>query len=56
MFVVEVSEVGKTEGPRFSPRPCRGMSFGGPSFATPSVDRDVKSLVQSLGILLGELK
>ena len=30
------------EGSRFNPRPGRGLNFGWPSFATPSVDRDVK--------------
>ena len=48
--VCEVGTVGKisdcqTEGPRFNPRPGRGSNFGRPSFATPSVDRDVKPLV-----------
>ena len=48
--VVEVSTVGKIsycqpEGPGFNPRPGRGLNFGRPSFATPSVDRDVMSLV-----------
>ena len=33
------------EGPGFNPQPGRGLNFGRPSFATPSVDRDVKSLV-----------
>ena len=33
------------EGPGFNPRPGRGLNFGRPSFATPSVDRDVKPLV-----------
>ena len=30
------------EGPGFNPWPCRGLNFGRPSFATSSVDRDVK--------------
>ena len=30
---------------RFNPRPGRGLNFGQPSFATPSVDRDVTPLV-----------
>ena len=47
---VEVGTVGKIsdyppEGPGFNPRPGRGLNFGRPSFATPSVDRDVKPLV-----------
>ena len=33
------------EGPTFNPWPGRGLNFGRPSFATPSVDRDVKPLV-----------
>ena len=33
------------EGPGYNPRPSRGLSFGWPSFATPSVDRDVKPMV-----------
>ena len=33
------------EGPGFNPRPGRELNFGRPSFATPSVDRDVKPLV-----------
>ena len=32
-------------GPGFKPRAGRGLNFGRPSFATPSVDRDVKPLV-----------
>ena len=32
-------------GPRFNPRPGRGLNFGRPSFATPSVGRDVRPLV-----------
>ena len=48
--VCEVGTVGKIsdyqpEGPGFNPRPGRGLNFGRPSFATPSVDRDVKPLV-----------
>ena len=48
--VCEVSAVGKISdcqpgGPGFNPRPGRGLNFGRPSFATPSVDRDVKPLV-----------
>ena len=42
------------ESPGFNPRPGRGLNFGRPSFATPSVDRDVKPL--SLNILSGDLK
>ena len=46
----EVDTVGKIsdcqlESPRFNPRPGQGLNFGRPSFATPSVDRDVKPLV-----------
>ena len=51
----EVGTVGKIsdyqpEGPGFNPRPGRGLNFGRsrPSFATPSVDRDVKPLVGGL--------
>ena len=33
------------EGPGLNPRPGRGLNFRRPSFATPSVDRDVKPLV-----------
>ena len=48
--VCEVGTVGKIsvcqpEDPGFNPRPGRGLNFGRPSFATPSVDRDVKPLV-----------
>ena len=48
--VCEVGTVSKTsdcqpECSRFNPRPGRGLNFGKPSFATPSVDRDVKPLV-----------
>ena len=48
--VCEVGTVGKIsdcqpEGPGFNPRPGRGLNFGRPSFATPSMDRDVKPLV-----------
>ena len=48
--VCEVGAAGKIsdcqpEGPGFNPRPGRGLNFGRPSFATPSVDRDVKPLV-----------
>ena len=47
--VCDVGTVGKIsdcqpEGPSFKPRPGRGLNFGRPSFATPSVDRDVKAL------------
>ena len=48
--VCEVGTVGKIsdyqpEGPGLNPRPGRGLNFGQPSFATPSVDRDIKLLV-----------
>ena len=48
--VCEVGTVGKIsdcqpEGPGFNPRRGRGLNFGQPSFATPSVDRVVKPLV-----------
>ena len=57
----EVGTVGKisdnqTEGSGLNPRPGRGMNFGRPSIATPSVYSDVKPLVQSLNILSGDLK
>ena len=42
--VVKISDC-QPEGPGFSSRPGRGLNFGRPSFATPSVDRDVKPLV-----------
>ena len=32
-------------GPGFNSRPGRGLNFGRPSFATPSMDRGVKPLV-----------
>ena len=48
--VCEVGTVGQISdyqpgGPGFNPRPGRGLNFGRPSFATLSVDRDVKPLV-----------
>ena len=48
--VCEVGTVGKISdyqpgGPGFNPRPGRRLNFGRPSFATLSVDRDVKPLV-----------
>ena len=48
--VCEVGTVSKIsdcqpEGPGFKPRPGRGLNFRRPSFATRSVDRDVKPLV-----------
>ena len=48
--VCKVSAVGMTsdcqpEGPGFNLRPGRGLNFERPSFATPSIDRDVKPLV-----------
>ena len=48
--VCEVGTVGKISdcqpgGPGFNPRPGRGLNFRRPSFATPSVDRDVKPFV-----------
>ena len=43
-------------GSGFNPRPGRGLNFERPSFATPSVDRDVKLLVWSLDVLSGDLK
>ena len=46
----EVGTVGKISdcqpgGSGFNPHPGRGLNFGQPSFATLSVDRDVKLLV-----------
>ena len=46
----KVGTVGKIsdyqpEGSGFNPKSGRGLNFGRPSFATPSVDRDVKPLV-----------
>ena len=60
LVLCKVGTVGKIsdyqlEGPRFNPRLCRGLNIGQPSFATPSVDRDVKPLVQSPDALSGEL-
>ena len=57
----EVRAVGKISacqlgGPEFNPQSGRGLSFGRPSFATPSVDRDVKQLVWPLDVLPGDLK
>ena len=48
----EVSTVGKIfecqpESPGFNPGPGRGLNFGRPPFATPSVDEDVKPFVYS---------
>ena len=56
----EVGTVGKISdcqpgGPGFNPRPGRELNFGRPSFATPSVDRDVKLLVYSFDVLSGDL-
>ena len=50
LCVCEVGIVGKIcdcqpGGPGFNLRPGRGLNFGRPSFATLSVDRDVKPLV-----------
>ena len=50
LYMCEVGTVGKIsdyqpEVPGFNPRPGRGLNFGRPSFATPSVDRDVKPLL-----------
>ena len=47
----EVGTVGKTSDcqpgdPEFNPWPGRGLNFGRPSFATLSVDRDVKPLIE----------
>ena len=57
----EVGSVGKIsdyqpEGPGLNPRPGRALNFGRPSFATQSVDKDVKPLVLSLNVLSGDLK
>ena len=57
----EVGTVGKISdcqpgGPGFNPRPGRGLNLGRPSFATLSVDRDVKPLVLSLNVLSRGLK
>ena len=59
--VCEVGTVGKIsdcqpEGPGFNPRPGRGLNSGWPSFATPSVDRDVKPLVWFSRRSIGGLK
>ena len=48
--VCEVGTVSKIsdcqpEGTGLNPQPGRGLNFGRPSFATPSVDRDVKPFV-----------
>ena len=42
--VSEVSAVGQG-GPGFDPQPGRDLNLLRPSFATPSVDRDLKLLV-----------
>ena len=57
----KVGSVGKisdyqSEGSGFNPRPGQGLNFGRPSFATQSVDKDVKPLVLSLNVLSGDLK
>ena len=57
----EVGTAGKIsdyqpEGSGFNPRPGRRLNFGRPSFATPSVDRDVKPLVKPPKVLSGDLK
>ena len=57
----KVGSVGKIsdyqpEGSGFNPRPGRGLNFGRPSFATQSVDKDVKPLILSLNVLSGDLK
>ena len=44
------------EGPGSIPGLVEGLNFGRPSFATPSVDRDVKPLVWPLDVLLGDSK
>ena len=51
--VCEASAVGwisacQPGGPGFNPRPGRGLNFEIPSFASTPVDKDVKSLVQSI--------
>ena len=38
----------------FNPPPCRGLNFGRPSFATPSVDGGVMPLVLPLDVLSGD--
>ena len=48
--VCKVGTVSKSSGcqpesPGLSPGPGRGLNFERPSFATPSMDRDVKPLV-----------
>ena len=50
LFVCEVGIVGKIsdyqlEGPGFNPRSGRGLKFGQPPVATPSIGREVKPLV-----------
>ena len=50
MKMCDISAAGKMsdcqpEGPGFNSRPGRGLNFGRPSFATPSVDRGVKPLL-----------
>ena len=42
------------EGSRFIRRPGRGLNLERPSFAKPSVDRDVKPLVQSFNHILDD--
>ena len=48
--VGEISDC-QPEGPGFNLRPGQGLNLWRPSFATPSVDRDIKRLVYTGGIL-----
>ena len=48
----QVGTVGKIfdyepDGPEFNPWPGRGLNFWWPSYATPSVDRDITPLILS---------
>ena len=57
----EVSTVGKIfecqpESPGFNPGPGRGLNFGRPPFATPSVDEDVKPFVYSPEMMSSRLQ
>ena len=47
---------GQPEGSGFNTQPGRGLDFRRPPFTIPSVDRDVKPLVQTLDVLSGDLK
>ena len=43
-WLLKISDC-RLEAPRFNPWPGQGLNFGRPSFATLSVERDIKPLV-----------